>query len=148
MLPLVDSAERSPLMSARWLHRLQRDEAGAAAHLDVAVRGLDADVAADAVHGHVGVGAGHGDRHPRRHADGVVERAGRAAAQRARPDAQRLLDRLDVDRFTVGVVDLDANRVLAPHLDDDVAGEVVDVELGAFGDLHRLIGRRDRHHRQ
>ena len=54
-----------------------------------------------------------------------------------------LLALLDVDRLAVGVVDLDADGVLVPDLDVDVAGEVVDVELGAFGDLHRLVGRRD-----
>ena len=42
----------------------------------------------------------------------------------------------------------DANGVLAPHLDVDVAGEVVEIELGAFGDRHRLIGWRHHHQRQ
>src|SRR6185436_19305253 len=110
----------------------------AAADPDVAVGGFDADVAADALQRHIGVGPGDRDRHPGRHADGVVERARPAAANRAAADRHRLLALVDVDDLAIGVVDLDADGVLVPHLDVDVAGEVVDVELGAFGDLHRL----------
>ena len=62
--------------------------------------------------------------------------------------APRRFSAYQQDHLAVGVVDLDADGVLVPHLDVDVAGEVVDVELGAFGDRHRLIGWRDDHQRQ
>ena len=130
------------------LHGFQRHEARAAAHLDVASRGFDSDVAADAVHRYVGIRAADADGHPFRHADRVVERAGRTAAHRPRPDRQYLIARLDVDDFAIRVRRLDAHGVLVPHLDGDITGEVVDVELGALGDLHRLIGRRDDRHRE
>ena len=79
------------------LHRLERHEPRAAAHVDVAARGFDVHVAADAFHRHVGVVPADADPHPRRHGDVVVQRAGRPAARRARPDRHHLVDLLDVD---------------------------------------------------
>ena len=130
------------------LHRLQRDETRPAPHLDVAARRFDRHVAADALQRDVGVSTVHVDRHPAGHRDRVVERAWGATAQRPAANAQNLLVLLDVDRLAVRMRHFDADRVPVPHLHVHVAREVVDVELRAFGDLHRLVGRGHRRHRK
>ncbi len=128
------------------LNGLERDEARSAAHFDVAAVGFHGDVPADVFHRDIRVVAGDRHGHPRRHADRVVERAHLAAAHRTRPHCHCLLGLFDVHDLAVGVVHFDAHGVLVPHLDVDVAREVVHVELRAFGHGDGLIRRRERHH--
>src|SRR5690606_20289238 len=120
------------------LDGVELQASGAAADEDLAADGLDGDVGGGALDGRVREGAGDADRHPGGDLDAHVVGAAPAAALGAEP--QDAAGGADVEAGPVGG---DADGIAVPGADDDLAGDVLDVEPGALADGNggvRLLG--------